>query len=104
MKIKKGDSVIVLRGRDKGKTGKVLAVWPKLGKIQVEGINQATVHRRPKDKKGKGAGVFKEFMPMPASKVGLVNPHKKGRASRIGFRIDSKGIKKRYLKATGKEI
>ena len=102
-KIKVGDMVMMRSGAEKGKTGKVTAVLPKEGKVVIEGINVRTRHQKPNNTYPQG-GVFEESKPVDISKVGIVNPSKKSSASRIGYKIDSKGNKKRIYKATGKEI
>ena len=102
MKIKVGDNVIVTRGKDKGRTGKVSEVNPKAGTVLVEGINKVTKHRKP-NTSSQPAGKYEETRPIAVSKVGLVHPSKKGRASRVGFKVTNKG-KARIYKANGKEI
>ncbi len=103
MKLKKGDNVIILSGKDKGSTGKVIEVHPKTDKVVVDGLNQVTVHKKPTNTNSQG-GRFKEFHAINASKVGITHPSKKGKASRIGYKIDAKGNKKRIYKANGKEV
>ena len=73
MKIKTGDKVIVLSGKDKGKTGKVISADPKNGKVIVEGVSVATKHQKPK-KKGQDGGIMKVETPVYVSKVQLVCP------------------------------
>ena len=97
MKIKKGDTVKVIAGKDKDKEGKVLAV--KDGKVLVEGVNMVTKHTKPSAANQQGGIVNKEA-PIDASNVMLVV---KGKATRVGFKMD--GDKKvRYAKATGEVI
>ena len=103
MKIRKGDTVIMLSGKDKGSTGKVLEVHPKTNKVLVDGINKATVHKKAPDQTRPG-GKFDEFKPVDVSKVGLVHPSKKNRASRVGYKIDAKGKKTRIYRANSKEV
>lgn len=85
MKIKKGDNVIVIAGKDKGRKGKVLRVLPEEGKIVVENINRAIKHIRPKKQGEKGQRVE---MPVPfnISNVKLICP-KCGKPTRAGYRI-----------------
>ena len=71
MKIKKGDNVIVLTGRDKGKKGKVIKAFPKLNRILVEGINKVKKHQRPR-KSGEKGQVMEISLPMHVSNVKLV--------------------------------
>ena len=97
MKIKKGDTVKVIAGKDKDKEGKVLAV--KDGKVLVEGVNMVTKHTKPSAANQQGGIVNKEA-PIDASNVMLVV---KGKATRVGFKMD--GDKKvRVAKATGEVI
>ena len=97
MKIKKGDTVKVIAGKDKDKEGKVLAV--KEGKVLVEGVNMVTKHTKPSAANQQGGIVNKEA-PIDASNVMLVV---KGKATRVGFKME--GDKKvRVAKATGEVI
>ena len=97
MKIKKGDTVKVIAGKDKDKEGKVLAV--KYGKVLVEGVNMVTKHTKPSAANQQGGIVNKEA-PIDASNVMLVV---KGKATRVGFKME--GDKKvRVAKATGEVI
>ena len=97
LKIKKGDTVKVIAGKDKDKEGKVLAV--KDGKVLVEGVNMVTKHTKPSAANQQGGIVNKEA-PIDASNVMLVV---KGKATRVGFKME--GDKKvRVAKATGEVI
>ena len=99
MKIKKGDTVRVIAGKDKDKEGKVLAVNKKDGKVLVEGVNMVTKHTKPSAQNQQGGIVNKEAY-IDASNVMLVV---NGKATRVGFKMD--GDKKvRYAKATGEVI
>ena len=99
MKIKKGDMVKVIAGKDKGKEGKVLAVNVKDNTLLVEGINMVTKHAKPSMANQQG-GILHQEAPIDASNVMLlVN----GKATRVGFKMD--GDKKvRFAKATGEII
>ncbi len=91
-KIKKGDSVVVLSGKDKGRTGTVSQVMPREGKLVVEGVNLATRHRKPTQAEPQG-GVVKSEAPMAISKVAIVDP-KSGAATRVRFEIrDGKKVR-----------
>ncbi|MES2203013.1 MAG: 50S ribosomal protein L24 [Patescibacteria group bacterium] len=68
--VKKGDTVVVMSGNDKGKSGKVTAVFPKLGKVVVEGINMRTKHQKPR-RAGQSGQVVQKQHPIAASKVAL---------------------------------
>jgi large subunit ribosomal protein L24 len=100
MKLKKGDPVIVLQGKDKGKEGNVLRVMPKEGKVIVEGVNIVKKHQRP-TRATMQAGIIDKDMPMDASKVAYLH---KGRPTRIGYRIDADGKKVRIARRTGEVI
>ena len=99
-KIKKGDRVVVLTGKDKGKTGNVTRVWPKECRVLVEGINIVQRHTRPTQLDPQG-GIKHKAMPLHVSNVSLVDAN--GKPTRVGFRID--GDKKvRVAKTTGEVI
>ena len=82
-KIKKGDSVVVLAGKDKGRTGTVQQVMPKDGKVLVEGVNVATSHRKPSQENPQG-GIDRKPVAMPLSKVAVADP-KDGKPTRVRF-------------------
>lgn len=86
MKIKKGDTVAMLSGKDKGKRGKVLSVLRKKGRIVVEGLNLARKHKRP-TKSGQTGEIVQVARAVDISKVMLVCPQC-GRPTRVGFKID----------------
>ena len=86
MNIRKDDKVIVLSGKDKGKTGKVLVADPKSLKVIVEGVNVATKHQKAQ-KKGQDGGIIKVETPIYVSKVQLVCP-KCGKGTRVGHKIE----------------
>jgi len=102
IRIKKGDMVMVRSGKYKGRTGKVLAVYPKLNKVQVEGINMAKKHRKPTQQQPQG-GIIDLTRPIWVSKVGLLDSTGK-KPSRIGYKISKEGTKTRVLKTSGKEL
>lgn len=103
MKIKKGDSVIIISGSEKGKTGKVTSTDPKNMTVTIDGINVRTIHKKPSKAYPQG-GVIKEAMPFDASKVGLVRPTDKKKASRVGYET-KKGKKVRvFRQASNKEV
>ena len=97
MKIKKGDTVKVIAGKDKDKEGKVLAV--KDGKVLVEGVNMVTKHTKPSAANQQGGIVNKEAA-IDASNVMLVV---KGKTTRVGFKVED-GKKVRFAKSTGEVI
>ena len=84
-KIKKGDKVVVLTGRDKGKTGEVVRSIPKESKVIVAGVNVATRHRKPTQLNPQG-GLERKEAPMPVSKVAIADP-KDGKATRVRFEM-----------------
>ena len=99
MKIKKGDTVKVIAGKDKDKEGKVIAVNKKDGKVLVEGVNMLTKHTKPSMANQNG-GIVHQEGPIDISNVMYVH---KGKATRIGFKMD--GDKKvRFAKSTGEVI
>ena len=99
MKIKKGDMVKVIAGKDKDKEGKVIAVNKKDGKVLVEGVNMLTKHTKPSMSNQNG-GIVHQEAPIDASNVMLIHD---GKPTRVGFKMD--GDKKvRFAKSTGKVI
>ena len=101
MNIKRDDKVIVLSGKDKGKSGKVIAADPKADKVIVEGVNVATKHQKAQ-KKGQDGGILKIETPIYVSKVQLVCP-KCGKGTRVAHKI-ADGKKTRVCKKCGAEI
>ena len=99
-KIKKGDQVIVLSGKDKGKTGEVTAAMPKDGKVVVSGVNVATRHRKPSQTNPQG-GLERREAPMHISKVAHVTAD--GKPTRVRFETKS-GKKVRVAVKTGEAI
>jgi large subunit ribosomal protein L24 len=102
LKIKKGDTVKVISGKDKGKTGKVLQVIPKMQKVVVENVNIHTRFERSRTSGQPGKKVTFSA-PFPVSKVMLVDSNS-GSPSRVGFTILENGSKQRIAKASGKAI
>ena len=91
-KIKKGDSVVVRSGKDKGRTGTVLAVMPKAEKVLVSGVNIAARHRKPTQANPQG-GIDRREAPMHISKVSVADP-KDGKATRVRFEtVDGKKVR-----------
>ena len=82
MNVKKGDTVVVLSGKDKGRQGKVQGTMPKAGKVVVEGVNMVTCHTKPR-RQGEEGGIVRREAALYASKVQLVCP-KCGKATRVG--------------------
>ena len=100
-KIKKGDSVVVRSGKDKGRTGTVLQVLPKDGKVVVSGVNVAARHRKPSQTNPQG-GIDRREAPMAISKVGLADP-KTGKPTRVRFETKD-GNKVRVAVKSGEKI
>ncbi|GAA2633627.1 50S ribosomal protein L24 [Actinomadura fulvescens] len=102
MKIKKGDEVIVIAGKDKGATGKVLRVDPGRERVVVEGVNIMTKNiKADAQRAGKESGRVQVEAPLHVSNVALVED---GKPVRAGYRIDEDGTKVRVSRRTGKEI
>ena len=99
LKIKKGDTVKVIAGKDNGKEGKVVAVDAKNGKVTVEGVNMITTHAKPSQANPNG-GILQKEAPIDLSNVMYVH---KGKTTRVGFKVE--GDKKvRFAKSTGEVI
>jgi len=101
-KIKKGDSVVVLSGKDKGKTGTVAKVLPKDGKVVVEGVNVVARHRKPSQANPQG-GIDRFEAPMHISKVAMADP-KSGKPTRVRFDVKKDGTKVRVAVKSGETI
>ena len=101
-RIKKGDSVVVLSGKDKGRTGTVAKVMPKDGKVVVDGINVAARHRKPTQANPQG-GIDRNPAPMHISKVALADP-KSGKPTRVRFETGKDGKKVRVAVKSGETI
>ncbi len=101
LKVKKGDKVLVLSGKDKGKTGLVLAAMPSKGKVVVEGINQVKKHVRPSPQDPKG-GIKVIEAALDASNVALVG--KDGKPVRVGRKVNEAGRRVRVSKSTGEVV
>ena len=101
MNVKKGDTVVVLSGKDRGKQGKVLGTVPADGKVVVEGINMVTCHVKPR-KQGETGGIVKREAALAACKVQVVCP-KCSKATRVAHKIEN-GKKTRVCKHCGAEL
>ncbi|MBD8890242.1 50S ribosomal protein L24 [Roseibium litorale] len=97
-KIKKGDTVVVLTGRDKGKTGEVLQVLPAENKALVRGVN--VVRRHQKQTQTQEAGIVAKEAAIHLSNIAIADP-KDGKASRVGFQVKEDGTKVRVAKRSG---
>lgn len=99
-KIKKGDQVIVLTGKDKNKTGEVLKVLPSKGRAIVQGVNVATKHQKPS--MNDAGGIVNKELTIDLSNIALIDP-KDGKATRVGVKeVDGKKV--RFAKRSGEVI
>lgn len=101
MKIKKNDKVIVISGKDKGKTGSVDRAFPSVGKVLISGVNVSKVHQKARRSNEKGQ-ILDKSMPIDVSNVMIIDS-KSGKGSRVGFRFEG-GRKVRISKKTGTSI
>ena len=99
-KIKKGDKVVVLTGKDKGKTGQVLQVIPTETRAVVQGLN--LVRRHTKQTASQDAGIFTKEAPIHLSNLAIADAN--GKPARVGFKINADGTKVRVAKSTGDTI
>ncbi|MAP93734.1 MAG: 50S ribosomal protein L24 [Ponticaulis sp.] len=100
-KVKKGDRVVVLTGRDKGKQGEVTKVMPQENRVIVSGVNVVTRHQKPSQMDPGGIKRFEA--PIHTSNVSLLDP-KDGKPTRVGFKVDEHGRKVRIAKRSGEAI
>ena len=100
--IKKNDTVVVLAGEDKGKTGKVLKVLVEKNRALVEGVNVVSKSTKPSAQNPQG-GIVKQEAPIHISNLSLVDP-KSGKATRVGIKVTEDGKKVRIAKKSGEEI
>jgi large subunit ribosomal protein L24 len=96
-KIRQNDEIIVLAGKDKGKTGKVTKVLVEDSKVFVEGVNLVKKHQKPVPQLQQAGGIIEKEAPIHVSNVAIVNP-KTGKADRVGFRVED-GKKVRFFKS-----
>jgi len=101
-KIRRDDEVIVLAGKDKGKTGKVTKVLVDDSKVYVEGVNLIKKHTKPVPQLQQPGGIIEKEAPLNVSNVAILNP-KSGKADRVGFRIED-GKKVRFFKSDNELI
>jgi large subunit ribosomal protein L24 len=102
MKIKKGDRVVVLAGKDRGKEGVVMFAYPAEGKVIVDGVNVAKKHQKPTKATMQG-GIIDKEMPLDVSNVAVISPQD-GKPTRVGYRFDADGTKVRVCKRTGADL
>jgi len=101
-RIKKGDQVVVLTGRDRGKRGSVLSRVDK-DHVLVEGINRVKKHQRPNPMKNQPGGIIDKEMPIHVSNISLLNPQTQ-KADRVGFKLLDDGRKVRVFKSNGEMV
>ena len=102
MKIRKGDRVVVLSGKDRGVEGVVERAIPEKGKVIVDGVNMAKKHQAPTRGDQQG-GIIDKAIPIDVSNVAVVSPED-GKPTRVGFRFDDTGKKVRICKRTGADL
>lgn len=102
-KIRKGDSVIVIAGRDKGRTGSVLKILKDGFKVLVEGVNVVKRHTKANPQKQIPGGIIEKESPLHISNIAIFNAAT-GKADRVGFKLMAKGEKQRIYKSTGEVI
>ena len=101
-KIRKGDQVVVLSGRDKGRRGAVVQVLAD-GRVLVESVNMVKKHQRPNPQVGKQGGIIDKEMPLASAKVAIWNPSTK-KGDRVGVRTLKDGKRVRFFKSNGEQL
>ena len=104
MKVKKGDTVVVIAGKDKGARGKVIQAYPAENRVLVEGVNRMKKHEkiRTTQRGAKTGGIVTQEAPIHISNVQIVDSE--GKPTRVGYRIDDGGQKVRVARSTGKDL
>ncbi len=102
-KIRKGDRVRVLTGKDRGREGTVAKVLPGRGKVIVDGVNVARKHVRANPQQNTPGGIIEVDMALDASNVAVLSP-KDGKPTRVGYRFDAEGNKMRICKRSGEDL
>ncbi|AEB47305.1 MULTISPECIES: 50S ribosomal protein L24 [Micromonospora] len=104
VKVKKGDTVVVIAGKDKGAKGKVIAAYPRQDKVLVEGVNRIKKHTRisTTQRGAKTGGIVTQEAPIHVSNVMVLDSD--GKPTRVGYRIDENGQKVRIARSTGKDL
>ena len=100
MKLKKGDTVVVIAGKDKGTEGEIVQAFPDDDKVIVNGVNRVKKHTKPNRVSQQG-GIIDRDMPIHVSNVMLVH---KGKPTRVGYKVNGDGTKVRVAKSSGEEI
>ena len=104
VKIRKGDTVVVIAGKDKGAKGKVIAAYPRQDKVLVEGVNRVKKHTRitTTQRGAKTGGIVTQEAPIHVSNVMILDSD--GKPTRVGYRFDENGQKVRIARSTGKDL
>ena len=102
-KIRKGDQVVVITGKDKGKRGTVLLVTPESDRVLVEGINRVKKHTKPNPMKGTTGGILEKEMPIHVSNIAIFNPIS-SKADRVGFKTLEDSRKVRVFRSSGEVV
>ncbi|QYG91582.1 50S ribosomal protein L24 [Iamia sp. SCSIO 61187] len=102
IKLKKGDRVRVLTGKDRGKEGVIMRVLPQANKVIVDGVNVAKKHQKARSATSQG-GIIDKDMPIPVPNVALLSPSD-GKPTRVGYKVLEDGTKIRVCRRTGAEI
>ena len=106
MKIKKGDHVVIMAGRDRGRTGTVIAAYPDQQKVLVQGVNMVKKNKKVTHQGVRGAkegGITHQEAPIHVSNVQLADPDSK-KPARVGYEVDEDGNKVRVARPSGKEV
>ncbi len=101
MKLKTGDNVIIISGKDRGKTGKIIRVFPEVNRILIEGVNVVKRHEKPRQA-GKKGQIVNKTMPISAANAMFIDS-KTGKRTRIGYKMDG-GKKIRFAKKSGASV
>tara|TARA_Y100001936_G_scaffold178832_1_gene175640 strand:+ start:488 stop:808 length:321 start_codon:yes stop_codon:yes gene_type:complete len=101
IKLKKGDEVVVLVGKDKGKTGKITMIQPSLNKAIVSGVNKVKKHQKPDN--NQAGGIIEKEMPIQVSNLSFYDSTSK-KGVKLGYKINNKNEKIRIIRSTGKEV
>ena len=104
MHVKKGDTVLVISGKDRGVTGKVIAAYPREQRVLVEGVNRIRKHTKigQTARGAKTGGIVTQEAPIHVSNVMVVDSE--GKPTRVGYRVDENGIKVRVARSNGKDL
>jgi large subunit ribosomal protein L24 len=104
MKVKKGDTVVVIAGKDRGSKGKVIAAYPRQDKVLVEGVNRVKKHTRIRttQRGAKTGGIVTQEAAIHVSNVMIVDSD--GKPTRVGYRVDDNGTKVRVARRSGKDL